>query len=159
MLRRTAIGVVLALLVALPATAADFQRGMAAARSGDYATAIRELRPLAAKGHAQAQNYLGGIYYNGDGVPQDYAEAVKWYRKAASQGDANAQFNLGIGYAKGQGVQQNNVLAFAWFSLATASGLKGAAENRNFLVHQMTPAQIAEAQKLAREWWAKQRRK
>ena len=58
MLRRIAIGLVLALLVALPATAQDYQKGLAAHRLGDYATALMEWRPLAAKGHARAQYKL-----------------------------------------------------------------------------------------------------
>ena len=59
MLRRTAIGLVLALLVALPATAQDFEKGLAAVKRGDYATALSEWRPLAEQGNADAQYNLG----------------------------------------------------------------------------------------------------
>ena len=45
---------------------------------------------LAEEGNAPAQYLLGGMYYNGQGVPQDYQLAVKWYRKAAEQGEADA---------------------------------------------------------------------
>ncbi len=75
---------------------AGWDEGVAAYQRGDYATAIRELRPLAEQGDANAQLFLGIMYENGQGVPQDYAEAVKWYRKAAEQGLANAQYNLGL---------------------------------------------------------------
>ena len=68
----------------------------AAYQRGDYATAIRQLRPLAKQGNANAQFNLGFMYSEGKGFPQDYAEAVKWYRKAAEQGDAEAQYNLGV---------------------------------------------------------------
>ena len=61
----------------------DFQKGLAAYDSGDYATALREWTPLAEQGHAGAQNNLGLMYYNGEGVPQDDKTAVKWYRLAA----------------------------------------------------------------------------
>ena len=48
-------------------------------------------KELAEGGDAEAQNNLGAMYYNGEGVPQDYKEAVKWQRKAAEQGYANDQ--------------------------------------------------------------------
>ncbi|MSP50530.1 MAG: sel1 repeat family protein, partial [Alphaproteobacteria bacterium] len=86
------------------------------------------------------------------GVPQDYAEAVMWYRKAADQGEADAQTNLGINYANGQGVPQDYVQAHKWFNLAAAKGNINAVKNRDIVAAKMTPAQIAEAQKLAREW-------
>ncbi len=75
---------------------AGFDEGLAAYQRGDYATAIRELRPLAKQGNAQAQYALGIMYNKGEGVPQDYAAAVKWYRKAAEQGHATAQFMWGL---------------------------------------------------------------
>ncbi len=70
---------------------AGFDEAVAAYKRGDYATAIREWRPLAEQGNAKAQFNLGVMYDRGLGVPQDYAEAVKWYRKAAEQGHAGAQ--------------------------------------------------------------------
>ena len=77
MLRRISLALVLALLVALPATAQDFQKGLAADKRGDYATAIREWRPLAEQGNADAQYNLGVMYDNGHGVPQNILAAVK----------------------------------------------------------------------------------
>ncbi len=86
---------------------AGWDEGVAAANRGDYATALREFRPLAEQDHAGAQSYLGFMYADGRGVSQDDAEAVTWYRKAAEQGNAEAQFNLGIMYYNGHGVPQN----------------------------------------------------
>ncbi len=57
---------------------AGLDEAAAAYQRGDYATAIRELRPLADQGNAGAQYNLGNMYENGRGVPQDDAEAVKW---------------------------------------------------------------------------------
>ncbi len=74
-------------LTAAPAWA-GFDEGEAAYRRGDYATAIREWRPLAKQGVADAQHNLGLMYYYGKGVPQDYAEAMGWWSKAAEQGGA-----------------------------------------------------------------------
>jgi TPR repeat protein len=72
---------------------ADFQKGMTAARSGDYATALREWKPLAEQGYARAQSILGEMYQYGRGVPQDDKTAVEWYRFAEEQGSANAYRN------------------------------------------------------------------
>jgi TPR repeat protein len=97
------------------------------------------------------------MYYKGNGVPQDYVEAVKWFRLAAAHGNAEAQSNLGVMYYKGNGVPQDYVQAYKWFSLAAATYTEKqardeAAKNRDSVAARMTPAQIAEAQKRAREW-------
>jgi len=79
MLRR----IVLALLVALPVGAQDYEKGWAAYKRDDYAAALKEFRPLAEKGNARAQSALGFLYLLGKGVPENYSEAVKWTRKGA----------------------------------------------------------------------------
>jgi TPR repeat protein len=118
----------------------------------DYVEAMNWYRKAADQANAQAQFNLGVIYAKGQGVPQDYVEAMKWFHKAADQGDAQAQSNLGFMYAKGQGVPEDYVRAHMWFNLSAAHGNKVAAKNRDLLALSMTPAQKAEAQKLAREW-------
>ena len=92
------------------------------------------------------------MYSNGTGVPPDYAEAVKWFRKAADQGSARAQLHLASKYLYGQGVPQDYVLAHMWFNLSAAQGNPPAASSRDRLATRMTSTQIADAQKLAREW-------
>ena len=74
----------------------DWQKGLAAAQSGDFATALREWTPLAKQGNASAQYNLGLMYRNGWGVPQDDKTAMTWWKLAAEQGDATAQYNLGL---------------------------------------------------------------
>ncbi|MDG1942636.1 MAG: tetratricopeptide repeat protein [Halioglobus sp.] len=118
----------------------------------DYKEAVTWYRKAADQGDPKAQFSLGLRYDNGQGVPQDYAQAVTWYRKAADQGHAAAQYNLGLRYGEGQGVPQDYVQAHMWSNLATASGDQDAITNRDRVAGMMTPAQIAEAQKLAREW-------
>ncbi len=176
-----------------PPAEADFNAGVAAYKKGDYATALREFRPLAERGDAKAQYALGVMYRNGKGVPQDDAEAARWYRKAAEQGNAKAQHNLGVIYSNGQGVPRNYAEAVGWWRKAAEQGVAEAqynlglmyvngegvprdyaqahmwyslaasrlppgedrdkaVRNRDILVAEMTPAQIAEAEKLAREW-------
>src|SRR6266508_100629 len=97
---------------------AGLDEALAAYKRGDYATALREVRPLAERGDTRAQVALGALYEKGKGVPQDYTEAVKWYRRAAEQGDANGENNLAAQYAKGQGVPQDYAEALKWYLLA-----------------------------------------
>ncbi len=132
-----------------------YQEGYDAYNRGDYNTALKEFRPLAEQGFALSQFNLGVMYHQGQGVPQDYQEALRWYRLAADQGDANAQYNLGIMYDKGQGVPQDYIQAYMWASLAAAPGDENAVEGLERLEKKMSPDQIAQAQRLAREWKAK----
>ena len=110
----------------------------------------------AEQGHADAQNNLGGSCATGEGVPQDDDEAVVWFRQAAEQGHAGAQFNLGVSYATGNGVPQDNVEALMWHILADFRSTGKARERtepaRNGVAAQMTPADISEANRRAREW-------
>ena len=129
---------------------ADFQKG-AAAQRGDYATALREWKPLAEQGYAAAQFNLGQIYGFGHGVPKDDKEAVKWYRLAAEQGNASAQNNLGAMYFRGSGVRKDNVFAHMWLNIAASSWVKGAAKNRSIVEKRMTPLQLKKAYNLALE--------
>ncbi len=204
------------------------EEAWAAYSVGDYATAIREFRPIAEQGDANAQYNVAIMYHFGQGVPQDYAAALKWYRLAAEQGLASAQHNLGYMYDLGQGGPPDPAEALMWFGraaeqgfsaaqyalglrhsggggdyaealkwfrLAAAQGHAGAMERlglmyeegqgvpadtveahkwlnlsaaqrragedrdrvvraRDALAEKMTPEQVAEAQKLAREWAA-----
>ncbi len=112
-------GVLLGLTV--PAWA-GWDEGWAAYDRRDYATAVREWRPLAKQGVAEAQINLGNMYRKGRGVPQDDAEAVRWYRKAAEQGLAVAQFILGDKYSEGRGVSKDYVETVRWLRKAAEQG-------------------------------------
>lgn len=125
----------------------------------DYAEAMKWHRKAADHGNGNAQFNLGFMYDRGRGMPQSYAEAAKWYSLAANQGVAIAQYKLGVMYHDGQGVPQDYVHAHMWFSLAAAQFPASETENRDeavkardFVASKMTPAEITEAQKLAREW-------
>lgn len=118
----------------------------------DAAEAVKWFRLAGEQGNARAQNYLGIMYRDGEGVAQDYTEAAKWYRLQAEQGKAHAQFQIGTMFGNGQGVPQDYVLAHMWFNLSAGQGTAGAAEYRDTAASRMTPDQIAEAQRLARDW-------
>jgi uncharacterized protein len=152
MLRNRTRVLILFLGLATPVAAGSLEDGKAALAHGDFATAMQLWRPLADHGVAEAQFGLGVLYAKGDGVPQDYAAAVGWYRKAADQGFTFAQFSLGFMYATGRGVPQDYVRAYMWTNLAAARGVSDAIESLNIIASKMSPAQIAEAQKLASEW-------
>jgi TPR repeat protein len=177
----------LCLLLTNPAWA-GFPEALTAWKSGDYATALREFKPLAHQGNTSAQYNLGVIYANGRGVARNDVEAVKWYSKAAEKGNAqaqyalglmyghgrgvpkdytkaanlwhplaeagdhNAQYALGIMYGNGNGVPQDYRHAYKWFNLSATKGHKLAKAARETLAIRMTPADVAEAQKLTRAW-------
>ena len=118
--------ILLMLALLSPVHAADLEAGKEAYERGDFPAALREFRPLAEQGLAEAQVNLGFMYAKGQGVPQDDVEAVTWYRKAAEQGHAAAQFSLGYMYANGEGVPQNEVEAVRWYRKAAKQGLAAA---------------------------------
>lgn len=114
------------------------------------------LKQQAAHGDPDAQAKIGWMYSTGNGVPQNDRLAATWYRRAASDGHPGAQFSLGLLYNKGQGVRRNLVLAHMWLNLA---GAQSEGDNRAFIVRirdsvasNMTPGQLATAQRLAEEW-------
>ena len=129
----------------------------------DFAQAVIWYSEAAYQGDPDAQSNLGAMYANGWGVPQDYAQAVVWYRQAGERWNAGAQRNLGLMYEHAQGVPQDYVSAHMWLNLAAESRATDpavrdqAVKERDMLAAKMTPAQIAEAQRLANEWKPNQR--
>ncbi len=122
-----------------------------------FSEAARWYRKAAEHGHVLAQYSLGLMHRMGQGVRQDFSEAERWFRKAAEQGHQGAQSNLGVMYGTGTAVSRDYVLAHMWFNLSASSGNKTGRQNRDLLAKQMTPQQIAEAQRLAREWKPKKK--
>ena len=126
----------------------------------DHFEAMRWYRLAAEQGHAEAQNNLGAIYKSGLGGQQDYNEAMHWFRLAAEQGNGTAMMNLGEFYYRPFSPWQlprdlrDPVLGHKWFNLATTHNIEKAVLARNLTEISMTPAQIAEAQRLARDWLA-----
>ena len=150
----------LAILLALtiPVNERPYEDGKAAFDRGDYATALKFWRLLAKQGDAKGQTLLGLMYAQGKGSPQNYGEAEKWFRRAAEQGHAEAQYSFGVMYADGKGVTRDDALAHMWFNLAAEHGYERAQGNQDKAASQMTPDQIDEARRMAREWMAKHQR-
>ena len=115
---------------------ADYQKPLRAYKNSDYATALRELKPLAEEGHAEAQFWLGKMYNRGDGVPQNYKTALKWWTRAAEQGLAEHQYNLGWRiFFNGRGLPKNDKTAFKWFTRAAEQGHFGAQYKLGWMYH------------------------
>ena len=123
----------------------------------DFAEAAKWFLMAAQGGHLDAQANLGFVYEQGRGVAQNHGEAARWYHAAAERCDVAAQANLGTLYANGSGVTRDDVLAHMWLNLAV-SGAQGRKlrhdliQRRDNVAQRLTPEQILEAQRLAREW-------
>ena len=118
----------------------------------DYKESVKWYTKAAEQGLAEAQYNLGYMYANEQGVIQDYKEAAKWWKKSAEQGYSKSQFSLGLMYVQTKGVIQDFVMAHMYFNIAAVSGYKDAIKNRGIVEQLMTLSQIAEAQRMAREW-------
>ena len=70
----------------------------------------------------------------------------------AQTGAPDALFELGMLYATGRDVAADLVVAHKWFNLAAARGNQDARSHRIELAREMSADQVAEAQRLAREW-------
>ena len=113
----------------------------------------RGTRRAADQGYANAQFLLGFAYSNGEGVPLDDAESIAWFRRAAEQGHDAAQWMLGTMYAwGGRGTPRDEVAAYMWLHLAVSQNDGHDRSPLDQLEARMSPAQIAEAQRRAREW-------
>ena len=71
---------------------------------------------------------------------------------AETKPNADDLFELGITFSTGEGVTADLVAAHKWFNLAALRGNDEAAWHRQELALEMTPAEIAQAQRSAREW-------
>jgi TPR repeat protein len=142
----------------------------------DFGEALKWYHLAADQSSSYAENVIGVAYEHGLHVAQDDAEAFRWYRRAANKiyerpGNSwihSPQYNIAAMYASGRGTAQDYVQALMWFTLATAFGdtkpphplgIKlvdtskyTAPEQRDRLLALMTSAQIAEAERLARDW-------
>jgi TPR repeat protein len=138
---------------------AQFDLGMCYAKGdgvGENAVLAADwYRKAAAQGLPDAIGELGNCYLEGNGVPTDIPEGVKWTQKAAELGFAPAQNTLGLCYSKGRGVPKDFVEAYKWFNLAAAKGgdlANDAKINLAMAERALTPEQIADGQRLAREF-------
>jgi TPR repeat protein len=119
--------------------------------AGDLTEAEKWHHKAADQEHSEAQFNLAFYYYS-----KDYIEAARLWRKAADKGHSEAQYWLGICYQDGEGVPQDYVLAHMWFNLSASNGVgedqQRRAKARDDVARRLTPQQLAQAQRLAKEW-------
>lgn len=123
----------------------------------DMKLALKWYRASAEQGNPLAQVGLGYMLLDGSSDRPDVVAAAGWFTKAAEQGDALAQLALGTLYELGSGVTRDFVQAHKWYALASVDDgeyeqdlFERAKRAKEELAKQMTPAQIAEAERLAR---------
>lgn len=123
-----AFAAVLAAATALPAHA-GWEEGNAAYVRKDWSAALRELKPLADAGNAQALWRVGSMHLYGQGVPRNEAEALRLLTAAAEKGEALAQNALGGMYLQGVGTTRDLNRAAMWFGRAAELGQPNAQNN------------------------------
>lgn len=105
-------------------------------KDADSVVAAQWYTRAAIQGYSHAQNNLGSLYRDGDGVAQDFKTAIKWYSVAAQNGNAGAQTNLGVMFQSGAGVPQNYQAAFDWYLRAAEQGYGQAQFNLGLMYEQ-----------------------
>ena len=115
---------------------AQMKVGLSFDEIGDFEEAARWYRLAAEQGLSEAQNNLGVMLKDGQGVEQDYAEAARWFTMAARQDNMLAQLNLGWLYHAGKGVQQDADSAQYWYERAAEKGHATAQLNLGILLLQ-----------------------
>jgi TPR repeat protein len=131
--------------------------------TADPAEAIKWYRMAAAQNHTEAIQHLAMLYTMGQGVKADAAEAAKLFRQGADLGNADCVWGLGQCYLSGKGVPQDTVMGYALFS-ASLDGVgnpqqkQAMTERRDQLGKALTPAQLAKAEPVIKEWEAKLRK-
>ncbi len=127
----------------------------------DLVTAAKWYWVAGKQGLPEAQYRLGQILMRDPSMnlggkviapDRDPVVAVKWFSKAADQNYMLAQLALARCYAAGEGTPQDFVEAYKWSSLAAKQGNATAAADRDKLAKQLTPEQLADAQKRVNEF-------
>jgi TPR repeat protein len=129
-----------------------YEHGQGTAK--DLDAAYEWYTKAAEQGDSAAQANLGDQFEFGDYI--SYKSAAYWYRLAANKGYVDAQLDLGRLYENGKGVDQDYRQAYVWYAVAAARGSGTAARSRDLVAAKLTPAEIADAERLAAEWRPKQ---
>jgi TPR repeat protein len=91
------------------------------------------------------------IYHNALGVSRDRALAAHWWQRAARKGEPDAQAMLGAVHYIGAAVERDPIIALSWLIRAMRGGSQLAAPFFDKARAELTPKQVAEAERLARE--------
>ena len=143
--------IILLTLTSEHAVAQDFNKGVTAYNSHDYAAALKELTPLANSNDPDAQAILKLMHRRGQGVAKDNKKSFAWYMRAAKQGHVEAQALVGGFFESGVGVLQDDGQAFEWFMLAAK---RGHAEAQNRLASINAEKGTPKDEIPAYMWWS-----
>lgn len=126
-MKKALLAIILPVLFSLPVLAQDTARALEPLLArGNYAEAVKLLKPLADSGDAMAQYHLGLLYYNGRGVPEDEKIAVELLTRSANQGNVDAMYQLGNAFVFGNETQglvaDADQTAAQWFFKAASAG-------------------------------------
>ncbi len=117
----------------------------------NYELAVTHFQIAADHGLAEAQNYLGAMNENGQGIAIDIEQAITWYRKAALQGHIRAQANLGFAIGTNNADENKQNEALAWLSIASQQGDVSAEKGLIEIEPSMTPEKRQKINALAIE--------
>lgn len=117
--------------------------------SADY---IKKCQDAAQAGNVIAQNTLGFIFLNGQGLKKDYKQAANWFSRAANQRYAPAQFNLAIMYKLGQGVDKSHPESVKWMQLAANQNHAEAQSHLGNMYYQGLA--VMQDYEMAYMWWS-----
>ena len=121
--------------------------------AGEYMAAMKELRPAAIAGNAEAEELIGVMYASGLGVERDDIRAFEWYLRAAMKGHAGAQSGVGWYYEVGRGMPAPDLVrAYTWYVLSAIGGDPDAAISQEEVVKKMTREQIEMAHVLIEDY-------
>ena len=135
-------------------SARAFERAVLAYKTHDFETAFSDAVKAAEAGHSGAQNLVGFMYMNGEGVTQNPDVAVSWLRKASEQGQLDAQYNLSRAYFSGYGVDRDQSIAMRWLNSAAAGG-NPPAQYRLGLFYLVGQMDLAKDESMAVFWLRK----
>lgn len=154
-MRRVLLAILIVMFAAAPRTSAavDFNSGLEAFNSGDYATAFANWWPLAQRGDAKSQASLGFLYYAGKGVRRDDQQSLFWFSRAAESGQPTAQFFLGLQYFFGRGVRRDLARAHSWCDIALTNGYGESLFCRDAVALEMTADDMRRSNELTAEFY------
>jgi uncharacterized protein len=136
-----------------PVRALDFETGLKAFDTGDYAVAFENWWGMAQQGDAKSQASLGFLYYAGKGVRRDDQKSLQWFRRAAEAGQPTAQFFLGLHYYFGRGVRRDLARAYSWCDIALTNGYSESLFCRDTVALEMSAAEMRQSTDLTTEFF------
>lgn len=140
-----------------PAVDAEQEMGKESFEKKDYTRAAISFRKAVEEGDAEAQYRLSWMYYEGQGLQRDISESLKWKSEAANQGHVAALYERGWGEFLVTVKPVDYTQSYKWLTVAASRAINPEArehiiKRRGIVAAEMTPTQIAEAERLAQEW-------